>query len=835
MLNNHLIPILTVALTTLLLTACGGGGGNGGGVTASDTQQKSSSPTTQTSSSAQVSSSSLLPSLDRVNTPVIAGAYLDLLSFAKETAVTIVNGEYQTGLADGTYKDSCEGGGGSFDITVSNNGNRLIQKYDNCLLSITEGGKTDTLLLSGEESIISTHNENGLSVVNIIWKNYTVKNNGEPPLAIDGSFIYEGLLYFNSQITYKNVTARIKINAKVNNGSETLDAKNVDFVFDYPAIFDLYEGAGFGYASKPDMLHIFTQKIATAKGSLWINGVGANFSLNTIDQKVTFSNEGIAKGYLDGEPKGFFIQWDKNNDALIDAGIFLTETEYSAILDQTDAENNSIYYTRYLSDYGTPYPKNHWPTGRYQPVALSRGATTEIDARELFTSKSGALLTYEINNESFSEDWEQIEAGRFLLKFPDSNGTEIFKLNITAIDINGNRSPVIEANVRMNDNLADFDKDGIPDYKDSDVDNDGIPNYSDRFPKDPYEHEDTDSDGIGDNADTDMDGDSVINANDTHPKDTSCNKFSEGDSFGCFLTRARYSFTDKYQVAHFTQERYENDVSSMRFVRFDMNSKRFLPPTDFIEFTRGWVDGASYNAESHSVLARFASEGLLYIIQLNNNSLKLLRKDEYESSSTRFSEFGYFIIGVSLDNSNTYWLEVYDSNGVMTDSSKADALSNIRREIPFNLQQSAAVPFCEYSVSINTQGKLIETGDYTKRYDDNCLGQVALSANKQFGFSTTGLLTPIPIFNNERKKMIEINYTNPQWLQNNIMYHIWNTNDLVIINPTTQIESRFPNANVGAGVVGNEIITIETTSEPFAWYLKIYDENLQLTYSSKNN
>ena len=835
MLISRFIPILTVAVTTLLFTACGGGGSGG---TTSNVLKTSSSSTTQTLSSSPASSSSQSPPLDRANTTVIASAYLDLLSFAKETAVTIVNGEYQAGLPDGTYKDNCDGGSGSFDITVSNNGNSLIQKYNNCLLPIDAEGKTDSLLLSGEESIITTHNENGPSIVNITWKNYTVKNNGEPPLAIDGSFVYEGLLNFNSQIMYKNVTARIKINARVNDEGETLHAKNVDFVFDYPAIFDLYEGAGFGYATKPDVLHIFTQKIATAKGSLLINGVGANFSLNTIDQKVTFSNEGIAKSYLDGEPKGFFIQWDKDNDALMDASIYLTETEYPAILDQADAENNSIYYTRYLNDYGTPYPTNHPFTGQYRSIDLSRGATAEIDVRELFTNKSGALLTYEINNESVSKDWEQIEAGRFLLKFPDSNGTEIYKLNITAVDFQGNRSPVIMAGIRMNDNLADTDKDGTLDIQDPDIDNDGVQNDLDKFPKDASERYDMDDDRIGDNTDTDNDNDGIENASDAYPADSACHKQESGDTLGCYLNNARYSFTDKNQIAYFIQRVGASDVDKMRLVRFDFNTNTYLSPSPVIDLSDGYTNAYAYNRDHHKIILINHLTQKLFILHLDDYSLQLVRSTEGNYVYPYFSDQGYFLLAVTPDQSNARWIDVYDNNGQLVDSSQEEALVEPNNTIYYELQRSEGVHFCQFSISINETGTLIKTGDVDKRLEDICTNSNQVSASGLYAFSTYEDRIPVSIYNRELEKVIDILGFSVQWLGDKLVYQEQYSYDLIIQNPIDQTVKRLSNQDLENGkitVEARKIIITRDKDYKTPALLKIYDENLQLIYDSKNH
>src|SRR5690606_32986516 len=128
--------------------------------------------------------------------------YLDLVLFAKDTAAAIVNDDFYTGLADGTYKDTCEGGKGSFEIKVSNNGDLLTQKYNNCELSITENGATEKIIVSGEESVSIIHGGNTPSTGSIVWKNYSISSNGAAATIIDGSFTYEGLLNFEPSFNY---------------------------------------------------------------------------------------------------------------------------------------------------------------------------------------------------------------------------------------------------------------------------------------------------------------------------------------------------------------------------------------------------------------------------------------------------------------------------------------------------------------------------------------------------------------------------------------------------------------------------------------------------------
>jgi hypothetical protein len=73
---------------------------------------------------------------------------------------------------------------------------------------------------------------------------------------------------------------------------------------------------------------------------------------------------------------------------------------------------------------------------------------------------------------------------------------------------------------------SDFDRDGIPDYRDADDDNDGITDSRDRNDRTPPRarqtgswRNDLDRDGIVDRRDRDVDNDGYRNENDKHPRD----------------------------------------------------------------------------------------------------------------------------------------------------------------------------------------------------------------------------------------------------------------------------------------------------------------------------
>lgn len=835
MLNGKFIQYLLITYLAIAITACGGGGGDKG-------SDIGSSGTL--SSASQASSTAPQQALTRSNSPVIVSTYLDLLQFSKDTAAAIVNGEYNAGIADGTYKDSCEGGKGSFTVKVSNNGNLIDQLYDNCTQSITEEGVKTKLLYSGEESITTTSNENSPSTVNIVWKKYSISTNDAPALSFDGSFNYRGALSFNAQQSCNNCTSRIMIDTRITYGENVISAEGIDFVFDFPAILNLYAAIGFGYYSE-NRLHAFSEKIIAAKGSLSTGNVASNFSFDANNHRVTFSNSAAEKSYLETTSHGFFIKLDENNDGLIDADVFLTDNEYSVMSDHLLEKNESIYFTRYHDEYNTQLPLGHSSEGHYDNIDLSKGASIEINVQELFTNKSGALLTYQINNQSISADWEQLEAGRFKLIFPNSNGSEIYQLDITAVDINNNVSPIIRATVRMNDNLADTDNDGILDINDSDIDNDGIANGYDRFPKDPNESSDLDNDGIGDNSDADRDNDGVTNVEDSFPSDVNCHTAESGDEYGCYLTSARYAFNDENETIYLIQTiRTNGGLSNVRFIRFNMSTHQFLAPSQFFNFEVGYVDTYAFNPKYNSVLIvnYLGMEEKLYLMKLDDFSTTEISSTDGYDIYPNFSDQGYFAIQIShTENFNTgYWTEVFDHNGSLVSSNNEESLANPTHLLASNIQKSESVGFCKFSVSLDNIGQLVITGNQEQQNDDVC-GRMYTSQNLLYAFSKDENERTNGVYDKTGNMPIEIDGYLTQWIGNTLVYldidKYFKTGhfDLVVNDFIGNHVQRYKIENnqfENIYVVGQKIVAFSPGEYNKPARLMIFDKELKIEFDS---
>lgn len=765
--------------------------------------------------------------------------YLDLLDFAKDTSVDIVNGTYDFNLADGVYEDNCENNGGKLKLTVSNKSSQMLQEYSNCQISVTDNSGTQRVTLSGEEKITINQQENSYSTFSLQWKKYSLSFPGEAPITFNGQFSYEGLLHFDRTIIYENIRSKIKIDATIADGKDSFDMRNVALNIDFPSLFEPTLPVYF----QPKGTHVLHQKMLSASGEFQFKNSAAVFQLNTAGKKITFSGATTAKAIIDYTQYGFFLRWDENGDNQAEANIFLTENEYPFIIDNLNSSINPIYFTRYPNVYNTPYPKNHWATGVYERVNLSKGGTAEIDVQEFFTTVSGSLLSYEINGERESKDWEQISAGKFILKFPDADSFELIELKITATDSFGNRSPTLTAKVQMNDNLADFDKDGIPDYQDRDMDNDGTFNDSDRFPKDPTEQSDLDGDGIGDNSDGDKDNDETENANDAYPADGSCSKQESGDGTSCYLTNSSYEFTDKNGIAYFIQ-RVEDSTfdGKSRFIRFDTISKRYLDPTPSFNSPSSSTFTYAYNEEKHSVVivSRTSDSSKIVhdvsILYLENFTFKPIENSRNYEMSPMFYDYGYLIFSVAESTWSGFflWIEVYDSTGKLISTSENEARAAPKDQTYLYLQHSRGVPFCGFSVSVNNLGNIIKNGQYENRYRENCTIKLQVSENGLYGFAYSDY--SIALYNTNQGQLWKKSGLEPAWIGNKILHTETGTYNLILTSyPSNESAQLDGSLVVGSSAFasGKNILLMKLSSYQSPARLQIYSEDLQLIYDSK--
>lgn len=831
----------TLTLLTLTVCACGGGGGGSTSNTPNQnsSEQTSSKATSSTSSSAALSSHAI----SRADAPKLFSDYMDVILFSKSTAAAIVNEEYDVFLLDGSYKDSCEGGKGSYDITVSNSGDQYSAKYSNCLLTTGIGSLSTQFVYDGEISLVKTRREQTYSTAILKWSKFSVSAPGEKSATINGSLIYHGFLTFNPNANYYNTTAKVDTSIEIDNGHRTIKASNVNVEINYPAVFDRYDSVGgfFQTIEDPDF-HLFTTKIVSATGTIELPDTAADFKLSPENLKLSFSNLATARAYAQATDQGFYLQWDEQNDGLLDANVFLTTNKYSALSDNLDSSNNQIDFTRYDQYYPT-LPPNHYALGQYQPLNLSRGASVEINVQEIFTDTSGALLRYEIDNQTQSSDWEQLEAGRFKLTFPNSLGYETYELNLTAVDEMGNRSPAMKVSVKMNDDLADTDNDGVLDINDPDIDNDGVANEDDRFPKDPNESKDSDEDGIGDNSDTDIDGDGIANDQDAFPNDSNCYTEESGDALGCYLHNASYGFTDSNSIIYLTQQVIdENNTLKIRLIRFDTNTNAFLPASPILDLTNQMLVIGAYNKDYNSVLIQDNAVNKLYLLHLEDYSFEKIRDTTGYTVAPRLSDQGFFAVFVSQNQADKTWIEVYDNEGQLIDSSEPEPSST--KSVSFNLQHQIAVPFCGYAVTINDQGKLETSGNVGNADSDICFGTNQVSQNRLYTFGERNPLTNI--YNNHGDIIDTIKSEGVFWLGNSLIYlsdQAYLSNgiyklDLLKKEVGSSETTNFSKESTylkNLDIVGDKVVTFLQGGYMTDSELRIFDSNLSPIYDSTNH
>lgn len=818
------------AIGSLLLFACGGGSSNDGNQIQLSSSYSSTQSIASSSTSSTQSSSQPLGQITRENAPIIVSTFLEWLNFARDTSIEIINDEYNFGIPDGRYSDSCENDTGTFDITVSNSGNSVTQTYNNCLFFENENGNQESYLVSGSENFTFLHTENMPSTFSITWNNYSIVKNWALEQTLSGSLSYEGLSFYSDDFIYENITSRIVINLSLTQDNLTISAENIELVYDFPSLFEYYDEEGKG-------LHLFSQNIKTITGKIYSSDHdAASINFLSEDLRISLNGSGDEQVHIDIKPKGYHLKWNQNGDDLLDASVFLSETEYINLSKHAREENSEISFTQFTVFNDTQFPHGHITAGNYENLSMSKGTTLDVNITELFTNKSGELLTYEINNQAISDDWEQLESGHFILKFPSADGTELFELDFTAIDADGNRSPAITARVQMDNALADTDNDGILDSQDDDIDNDGVGNWTDRFPFDATESIDTDSDGIGNNKDTDIDDDGVENLTDAYPMDINCNKIEHGDGDICYLTGSQLKFFDADNVAYFIQTiRNGHNVEKRRFVSFDLESNSFQVPSAIFENLDNIIHRAIYHPESHSAITESYDPEWIYKIELNNYGSTAIINKRGLQMYPLYTENGFIAIRVWRSSTES-WTEIYDINGTLIDSNETELDATSEYYLSYAIQKTEAIPFCGYSISIDENGSLIETGDKLLFENDACYLLGSVSDNGQYFFSETFTGTPGIIYGLNKEPVMEVRSEQMLWLGNLVAYIDIDTGSLNTKNINNELLHTLSNPDRRFETIytmNQKIIHVTKDEFNRPIRLEIYDQGLNILFDSR--
>lgn len=459
--------------------ACGGGGSGSGG---------SSQSSTQTSS--QQSSAISLKTMTRQTAPVMAGAFIDAFNYV----INLPSEAYKElslsqSLKDGTTNFDCDKGKGS--IKISNNGLLIEEHYQNCTADGSE--------VSGDRTVsITDINQTEGATVEYTFKNLNIKSNDQstPEQTWNGTTRYIGDTYFNLD---SDSTFDAYVNLVIDDARDgRLTIKNLHVQQDY----------------NPRSRNINTYfnnsllNLKSISGELIVNDIHGT-QIEFSQQKIVIKDSNNASISIANTSEFYSLQvmlaWDANNDGITDASVALpiesglSETEDYSVTDMIAKGEHKV----------SLFPNanaNINPIHEGSQLYMVRGNTIDVYLANSFTHASASLLHYELNSKaSNGNEWEQLEAGHFRLKFESNIEDKNYDLVFTAIDSEGNKSSEIHSKIYVG---TDTDKDGAPDVSDNDDDNDGYSDIYDRFPLDRTESHDTDGDSIGDNLDPDF-GDSI--------------------------------------------------------------------------------------------------------------------------------------------------------------------------------------------------------------------------------------------------------------------------------------------------------------------------------------
>lgn len=607
------------------LVGCGGGTGGSSPTGSSSSSFGSSLASSSSTSSAQAPVA--LQPITRASAPYFAASVFDAFDVASIIPTTIAEMLSQINLLkDGQFSSSCSNGG-TYSVVIRSNPSSMRETFTNCREDgdIRNGHMYFEAVPSGDGAYRALIRYDNLTITSAIDTSASSK--------ISGDIKYEGEIGGRK---YDNQFYTVRLNI-TEQDSEIGEYSLQDAVFRLPY-----------FTSDSFFPHKFRAE-QSYSGKIVISEMGsANFEYNAIEKKVeiTGSTDAIARITYDDEE--LFIYWDAENDGLMEAQLFIAITNnISDLIGSSDGKIVPSGIDGLILERDSFY--------------ISRGDSLEIDFRKALTHSGISLLNYTLlvdGASSETNDWNQVEPGRFLLSFGSNVEDKTYDLIFRITDADERNVYDIPVSFFVG---SDYDADGTPDAFDDDDDNDGVRDQWDAYPFDKDESADTDGDGIPDNRDADADGDGVPNFADNEPLDASnCAELSERDSGSCYLQGRRVGvpwMMDAQGILYFESylARFGVRDSNSYMYRLDSDLSQFLEPI------RGVSQRSFFVAATNTLIYKSGDE--IYQVNLDTQETHLLIQFE-ESFRLEYAEEKHFVITRAHGTaSESTYVESYNYRG----------------------------------------------------------------------------------------------------------------------------------------------------------------------------
>ncbi|WP_160153456.1 thrombospondin type 3 repeat-containing protein [Microbulbifer sp. ALW1] len=506
--QKFLAPLVLLVLS-ISLAACGGGGSDGGS-DSGDPVRPPVSNDEEDFSEPVIQIDAPLSTVDRASMRFISGSTLAALELARQTYGLWWKGDLLQQLDKGVTRDNCDHKG-SFELEVNSDRTRMVERYDQCGLTLDGELVTVNGRVLTEFSGIG---DDGTFRVRSVYRDYSVANSMEEELL-------EAVIVFNGGISAgSDFQPSFDLNLRADNTVDgTLRVKNFRFQLDDGGLF----------SESLSTIHLASGQVALDSH--------INVMLNGSEQdRIDVQGAGAATGSLELRNEGVAVALDVQPDGQGDYSLFFPMAEIDGMEFFSAAESVPELRRTFVEE---AFLKE-----------LLEDESFEFSVLDYFRNSDGRLLEFRLDisqilpENAFGEEREGFVAPEYQL---GNLGGGDFQFSAGGLNVNEVRfyfegyaqnaaeteSPEpLEFDLLV---LRDTDGDGQPDKDDSDDDNDGISDYDDVFPKDRSESRDTDGDGVGDNRDEDADNDGVADEEDDYPLDRLCHLASDGNGERCRL------------------------------------------------------------------------------------------------------------------------------------------------------------------------------------------------------------------------------------------------------------------------------------------------------------